>query len=188
MHAIYATGTERRPSIEVVGPRRQKGDFFSLSQPSPQPENVSQTLQPPVPSESHEMNVTLTVFTADVDVRVDAKLSAELLRSTKKNPRSRLKYSLIYVGVSLCCIRPQRLTNSRVKTGKGDYDQSLADERNQPTAIGSIFRGLRADLNGLVILLIILIVFTDLAQGRRIHESSLFVPPSLFSTSRSFLF
>ena len=101
MHAIYAVGTERRPSIEVVGPRRQKGDFFSPSQPSPQPENLSEALQPPVPSESREMNVTLTVFTADVDVRVDAKLSAELFRSTKKNPRSQLKYSLIYVGVSL---------------------------------------------------------------------------------------
>jgi hypothetical protein len=187
MHAIYAAGTERRPSIEVDGPRRQKGDFFSPSQPTPQPENLSQTVQPPVPSESHEMNVTITVFTADVDVRVDAKLSAELLRSTKKNPRSRLKYSLIYVGVSLYCIRPQRLINSRVKTGKDEYDQSLADEKNQPTA-RSIFRGLRADLNGLVVLLLILIISTYLTQGRRIHESSLFVPTSLFSTSCSSLF
>jgi hypothetical protein len=134
------------------------------------------------------MNVTLTVFTAEVDVKVDEKLSAELRRSTKKNPPSRLKYSLIYVGVSLCCIRPQKLINSRVKMGKDEYDRSLSHEQNQSTAIGSIFRGLRADLDGLVILLLILIVSTDLPQGRRIHESSLFVPTSLFSTSCSSLF
>ena len=37
------------------------------------------------------------------------------------------------------------------KTGKDEYDQSLADDKNQPVACGSIFQGLRADLNGFVI-------------------------------------
>ena len=47
--------------------------------------------------EAHSSNIVLTIFTANVDVRVDKKMSEELLRSTKKNPPSRLRYELIYV-------------------------------------------------------------------------------------------
>ena len=42
-------------------------------------------------------SVVLTIFAANVDVRLDKKMTAELLRSTKKNPPSRLRYELIYV-------------------------------------------------------------------------------------------
>jgi len=47
--------------------------------------------------EAHSSNIVLTIFTANVDVRLDKKMSEELLRSTKKNPPSRLRYELIYV-------------------------------------------------------------------------------------------
>lgn len=108
MHAVYAAGTEKRPLLEVLEPHRPKGGFFSslvsvfTSQSTPRPETPALPPQPPRdPTELHEMNVVLTVFTADVDVKVDKKLSAELLRSTKKKPPAWLKYDLIYVSVSI---------------------------------------------------------------------------------------
>lgn len=108
MHAVYSVGTEKRPLLEVLEPRKPIGGFFSslvsvfTSQSTPRPETPALPPQHPKdPTEVHEMNVTLTVFTAEVDVKVDKKLSAELLRSTKKNPPARLKYDLIYVGVSM---------------------------------------------------------------------------------------
>lgn len=106
MHAVYAVGTEKRLLLNILEPRKPKGGFFSslvsafTSQTMPQPETPALPQQPPKdPTELHGMNVTLTVFTAEVDVKVDKKLSAELLRSTKKNPPARLKYDLIYVGI-----------------------------------------------------------------------------------------
>lgn len=108
MHAVYAVGTEKRPLLEVLEPRKPKGGFFSslvsafTSQSTPQLETPALPPQPvKEPTELHEINVTLTVFTAEVDVKVDKKLSAELLRSTKKNPPVRLEYNLIYVGLSV---------------------------------------------------------------------------------------
>ncbi|KAF8119611.1 hypothetical protein EV363DRAFT_1496328 [Boletus edulis] len=71
----------------------------------------------------------LTVFTANVDVSVGKNLSDELNRSTKKNPPSRLVYSLIY-------------------TGKSEYDQSRLDKRNYSCEFPYPFQGLHADLDG----------------------------------------
>ena len=45
----------------------------------------------------HELNVTLAVFSAEVDVRLDERMKKELLRATKKNPPTTMKYELIYV-------------------------------------------------------------------------------------------
>ena len=44
-----------------------------------------------------ESNVVLSIFAADISVRLDKKMVAELNRSTKKNPPTRMKYELIYV-------------------------------------------------------------------------------------------
>ena len=44
-----------------------------------------------------QSSVMLSIFTAEVDVKLSEKISAELHRSTKKNPPRALKYELIYV-------------------------------------------------------------------------------------------
>ena len=42
-------------------------------------------------------SIALTIFSANVEVRLNDKMKGELLRSTLKNPPSRLRYELIYV-------------------------------------------------------------------------------------------
>ncbi|KAF9219210.1 hypothetical protein BS17DRAFT_798263 [Gyrodon lividus] len=163
MRAVYAVGSEKRSVIEVVEPRKPKGGFFSslvsaFTSQSPRPETPALPPPPPKdPMELHNINVTLTIFTAEVDVKVDKKLSAELLRSTKKNPPSRLTYDLIY-------------------TGKDEYDQSVADEKSQPVACGSIFQGLCADLNGVGHTRVFIGHATGQTTGIGGHMASRFIP------------
>jgi hypothetical protein len=61
---------------------------------------------PAVPGESNLLeaktsNIVLTMFAANVEVRLDEKMTVELLRATKKNPPSRLRYELIYVSFTV---------------------------------------------------------------------------------------
>ena len=51
--------------------------------------------------EPNSLNVVLTIFTANVAVRLDKKMTRRLLRATKKNPPSRLRYELIYVSFTV---------------------------------------------------------------------------------------
>jgi len=46
-------------------------------------------------------NIVLTMFAANVEVRLDNKMTRELLRSTLKKPPSRLRYELIYVSTTV---------------------------------------------------------------------------------------
>ncbi|KAH7882874.1 hypothetical protein F5I97DRAFT_1930497 [Phlebopus sp. FC_14] len=163
MHAVYVVGTERHPVIAGVEPRKPRGGFFS-SIVSAFTNHPSQAESPPLPphppkdpTELHEMSVTLTIFTAEVEVKVDRKLAAELVRSTKKNPPTQLKYNLIY-------------------TGKDEYDQSVSDEKNQPVACGSIFQGLRADLNGAGQARLFIGHATGQTTGIGGHMASRFIP------------
>jgi hypothetical protein len=106
LHAVYDLGTEKPPVIPAEEPRKplSRGSFFSSlfntltsqhqaapAQPLPQPVKKD-------PTGVYVSSVTLTIFNAEVDVKLDKKLQAELHRSTKKNPPNRLNYSLIYVG------------------------------------------------------------------------------------------
>ncbi|KAI5995735.1 hypothetical protein EDC04DRAFT_2910213 [Pisolithus marmoratus] len=137
MRAVYTMTAERRPVLQASEPRKPQGGFFSSLLSSFTTSSTSRRpVSPPVPqlppramTELHQTSVTLTVFTADVNVKVDKKLSAELLRSMKKNPPQQLRYSLIY-------------------TGKDEYDMSIAAEKDQPECAGGVFQGLRADLDG----------------------------------------
>jgi len=107
MNWVYSTGTEKPKQPPVVEQTKPKTGFFSSlfglgggntpqRTPSPLPP------QPVVNDAEYlkvgQSSVVLTIFTADVDVKLSQKISAELLRSTKKNPPRTLKYELIYVG------------------------------------------------------------------------------------------
>ncbi|KIJ65877.1 hypothetical protein HYDPIDRAFT_151535 [Hydnomerulius pinastri MD-312] len=105
----------------------------------------------------HETKVDLTMFTAEVDVTVDEKLSKELNWCTKKNPPSHLKYSLIY-------------------TEKDKYDQSRINEQKHPREFPSAFQGLRADLDGATHTRVFIGHATAQTTGIGGHMSSHFIP------------
>ena len=62
-----------------------------------------------------------------------------------------------------------------VKTGKDKYDQSVADQNDRAGMYGSIFQGLRADLNGLVDLVSTMSILADLFPEPCTHVYSLSV-------------
>lgn len=109
------------------------------------------------PMRMHETKMDLTVFTAEVDVNTIEKLSKELNRCTKKNPPSRLKYSLIY-------------------TDKDEYDQNHINEQKHLRDFPSPFRGLRADLDGATSTRVFIGHATAQTTGIGGHMASHFIP------------
>ncbi len=123
MRCVYTTGsTKPRQPIAKPAPKAASAGvtsgFFSSLFPSftgapsrsPTPA-VDQT--PPTSHEElaareiearkklqqiNETSVLLSIFGADVAVNVDDRLRRELLRATKKNPPSKMRLELIYVG------------------------------------------------------------------------------------------
>ncbi|KAK0195282.1 hypothetical protein F5146DRAFT_1100835 [Armillaria mellea] len=89
---------DKPSAAKSVKPQVHSGFFSSLftnfvgSVPPP-PKEPKKVINP---RQVRVTSVALSIFSADVDVRLDKKLSAELHRSTKKNPPSKLKYELIY--------------------------------------------------------------------------------------------
>ena len=79
MNWVYTTGTEK--------PRQA----FIAEQTLPGIVGIAACL------EVEQSSVVLTIFTAEVEVRLTEKMSTELHRATKKNPPRTLKYELIYV-------------------------------------------------------------------------------------------
>ncbi|KNZ80421.1 Sacsin [Termitomyces sp. J132] len=135
MQWVYSSSSERKRPMSFFKPKATAGSFFSslfgfAGNSTPQHQSA------PLPSVKDldpqtliETSVALSIFSADVDVRLNKKISAELYRSTRKNPPNKLKYELIY-------------------TAKDEYDASEREEEQQSAATGSIFQGLRADLEG----------------------------------------
>ena len=105
---VYNVGSEK-PSATSRTDTLEKATHQTNGFFSPQPESdglegwTPEVTPSVVPKESTDLleayssNIVLTIFTANVDVRLDRKMTEELLRSTKKNPPSRLRYELIYV-------------------------------------------------------------------------------------------
>ncbi|KAF9051010.1 hypothetical protein BDZ89DRAFT_1098552 [Hymenopellis radicata] len=111
-------------------PAAQAVNFFgkllsSFTAPPPPPPVVQETIKPEDLLAVKANSVDITIFSAEVNVRLDKKLTTDLQRSTKKNPPGRLKYELVY-------------------TGKSEYDASKSSEDTK----SSIFDGLRANLDG----------------------------------------
>ena len=106
MNWVYSTGTEKPRQTSIVEQTKHKTGFFSSLfglGGSSTPQRAPSPLPPqPVINEAEYLkvgksSVVLTIFTAEVDVKLNQKISAELHRSTKKNPPRALKYELIYV-------------------------------------------------------------------------------------------
>lgn len=104
MRWVYSVGSEKPLPVTSKPAKSQGGGFFSslFGLGSSTPQRVA-TPQPVTPApdvdltEINESSVRLSIFAANVDVRLDKKMTAELLRSTKKNPPSKVKFELIYV-------------------------------------------------------------------------------------------
>lgn len=58
---------------------------------------VAEVESPTDPYEITQTGVSLSIFSATVQIHLDKKMTAELVRSTKKNPPSKMKFELIYV-------------------------------------------------------------------------------------------
>jgi hypothetical protein len=107
MRWVYSSGSEKPQRVPVHKTVKSTGakNFFSslftsLSATPPQRPNIAlpEVVNPSIIDKS---SVSLSIFSADVAVRLDRKLSVELHRSTKKNPPNTLKYELIYVSALL---------------------------------------------------------------------------------------
>ncbi|KAJ4468229.1 hypothetical protein J3R30DRAFT_3830515 [Lentinula aciculospora] len=169
MRWVYTSGSEKAPApstIKLVKPPAPGGFFASLfsgltsASTTPQPPAASlETLKPIDPLKIDTTSVSLTIFSAEADVQLDRKLAAELHRSTKKSVPNKIKYGLIY-------------------TGMDEYKASKAeDEQQQAFATsGSIFQGLRADLDGLGSARIFIGHATSQTTGIGGHMSARFLP------------
>ena len=109
MKLVYTSGTEKPPVPTALKPIQKTTGFFSTllqsfapsAPPTPQPPPAT---LPPDPSTKFQLvdtSISLSIFSADVDVRLAKKVGDELLRATKKKPPSRVKYQLIYVSYIL---------------------------------------------------------------------------------------
>lgn len=108
MQWVFTSGTEKARPTPLLKPNKTAGNGGFFSSLFTTIAGAATTQRPAIPMPTtpaavtdhltiNETSVVLSIFSADVDVRLDKKLAAELHRSTKKNPPSRLKYELIYV-------------------------------------------------------------------------------------------
>ena len=131
MGCVYKIGTKKTKQVSVIKKAKPKTRLFpSLFGPgeSSTPQRVP--FPPPAQPladeaeypELGQSSVELTIFTADVDVKLGPKMSAELHRSMRKNPPRALKYELIYV-----CHHPTqvaRCINAPFKLGRTGMTQA----------------------------------------------------------------
>jgi len=89
--------------------------------------------------EAHSSSVVLTIFSANVDVRLNKKMTAELQRSTKKNPPSRLRYELIYVSANVVK-RPIHISSYLLRRGRMNMMQVSRRRRKRRMLLGACFK------------------------------------------------
>ena len=111
MKWIYSSGTEKKRPPPKMEPNPKAGGssffsslFSSLSGVST-PHRVSTPTPLPIVRKVdqraiNETSVSLSIYSASVQVRLTKQLSSEIHRSTKKNPPARTKFELIYVSFS----------------------------------------------------------------------------------------
>ncbi|KAF9451267.1 hypothetical protein P691DRAFT_796992 [Macrolepiota fuliginosa MF-IS2] len=160
MNWVYISGTESRKSLLPKPVKAAATGFFSslfgslTGSPTPQRQTIPLPAPAPLvnPLETSETTIILSVFSADISVQLNTKLSSEIYRSTKKNPPPTMKYELIY-------------------TAKDKYDASKQEDSKHSHSTGSIFQGLRADLDGYA-----LTFFPPQTTGIGGHMAARFIP------------
>ncbi|KAF7321475.1 hypothetical protein MKEN_00668200 [Mycena kentingensis (nom. inval.)] len=161
MRWVYAAGSVK-PKPIVRPQEKTGGSILSWFGLAGTPQRVATPLPPP-PEEPLDLlstiqtSVSLSIFSADVSVRLDKTSVTELHRATKKNPPTKLKYELIY-------------------TAKDQYDASKQEDQQQSFATGSVFQGLRADLDGEGSTRIFIGHATGQTTGLAGHMSARFIP------------
>ncbi|RXW23364.1 hypothetical protein EST38_g2483 [Candolleomyces aberdarensis] len=164
---VYSLGSEKKRILPVINvPKPSIGGLFSSFISSfsggSTPQRTVTPLPPPEEPKPdllaiNDSAVSLTVYTADVTTKLDKKFSAALHRSTKKEPPSKLRYELIY-------------------TGKRQYDASIQEDSKYPSSTGSVFQGLRADLEGMGATRVFIGHSTAQTTGIGGHMASRFIP------------
>ncbi|KZT61430.1 hypothetical protein CALCODRAFT_9895 [Calocera cornea HHB12733] len=163
MRWVYSTGvTKPLISIPVPSQTGERGffsAFFSRKQAAatPPPAPTPPIQSEPDPFTEIESNVALNVYSAHVDVKMDRKLLQELERATKKKPPSKTVYQLIY-------------------TSKEDYDASAKEDLREFQATGSVFRGLRADMDRTGLAKVFIGQATAQTTGVAGHMAARFIP------------
>ncbi|KII91548.1 hypothetical protein PLICRDRAFT_512049 [Plicaturopsis crispa FD-325 SS-3] len=167
MRWVYSAGTQKPPPKPPVQTKpAPSSGFFGLtsffSGFAATPQRAATPVPPPTPEpvnqlEVTETNVSLSIFSADVDVALARGLAVELERSTKKRPPQKLRYKLIY-------------------TAKDEYDASVQEDEKLTFATGSVFQGLRADLEGTGSARIFIGHATAQTTGLGGHMAARFIP------------
>ncbi|KIY52910.1 hypothetical protein FISHEDRAFT_63575 [Fistulina hepatica ATCC 64428] len=171
LQLVYSSGTEKPPPPPVARkqtkPASSRGFFSSLlsaiTNSDTSAKETSPSSLPPSPPKPidpltvHTTGVSLSIYSVDIDTKLSAKLKNELHRSTKKNPPAKLQYDLIY-------------------TAKAEYDASRKEDEKLPFATGSIFQGLRADIEGLGSARVFIGHATAQTTGLGGHMASRFIP------------
>ncbi|TRM69687.1 hypothetical protein BD626DRAFT_474972 [Schizophyllum amplum] len=166
MRWVYTSGTEKPPprAPPVNKEEKPQGFFkslFSFAGATATPQSAPLPPPPPPvkkdPRKVEETSVNLSIFTMDMDVTLDRKMTSELYRSMQKNPPKAVKYSLIY-------------------TAKDEYDASKKEDDQVASELGSIFQGLRADLDGQGTTKLFIGHATAQTTGLGGHMASRFIP------------
>jgi hypothetical protein len=95
--------------------------------------------------EARSSNIVLTIFAANVDVRLDEKMAVEPLRATKKNPPSRMRYELIYVSFTAYSQNGFLFLPRR---GNMNMTQASGPKRKRYMLPGACFKGFGLILKG----------------------------------------
>lgn len=110
MKWIYSSGTEKKRPPPKIDPVSKPGGssffsslFSSLSGGSTPNRIATPTPLPVIKKVDQralsETSVSLSIYSASIQVRLTKQLSSEIHRSTKKNPPTRTKFELIYVSI-----------------------------------------------------------------------------------------
>ncbi|KAK2467792.1 hypothetical protein APHAL10511_000087 [Amanita phalloides] len=163
---IYSTWTEKpRLVTEPTIHKMKSGGFFSslISTFSgnskrmvpEQPAQVKSDFKDPL--SINTTSLSLSVFSANVEVQLEQKMVKALHRSTLKDPPTKLRYELIY-------------------TSKDEYDAAVKEDEQYDDRTMSVFHGLRADLEGSGLARIFIGHATAQTTGIGGHMAARFIP------------